>query len=72
MGDHARPLTTGDVARYCGVSRKVVIHWIQQGKLKAYKPLTPRGHYRIRRADFRAFLEEQGMPVDDSFFAEES
>jgi CheY-like chemotaxis protein len=43
-----------------------VIRWIQQGKLKAHT--TPGGHYRIRIADFRDFLERFHIPVDSSFF----
>lgn len=70
MRDNARILTTGDVARYCGVSRMGVLRWIRQGKLKAYR--TPGGHYRIRIADFRDFLEEYDIPADASFFGEET
>ncbi len=66
MRGNPRLLTTGDVARYCGVSRMGVIRWIQQGKLKAHT--TPGGHYRIRIADFRDFLERFHIPVDSSFF----
>jgi excisionase family DNA binding protein len=69
MKRHAKPLTTGDVARYCGVSRMAVIRWIKQGKLKAYT--TPGGHYRVRVADFRGFLEAFDMPVTGRFFGEE-
>jgi CheY-like chemotaxis protein len=46
-----------------------VIRWIQQGKLKAYT--TPGGHYRIRVADFRDFLERFRIPVDEAFFEAE-
>ncbi|MFQ5577536.1 MAG: helix-turn-helix domain-containing protein, partial [Anaerolineae bacterium] len=56
-----KPFTTGEVARYCGVSRMGVIRWIQQGKLKAY--VTPGGHYRIQATDFYAFLERFNMPL---------
>jgi len=68
MSNDAKPVTTGKVARYCGVTRNGVIRWIRQGKLKAFR--TPGGHYRIRKADFRAFLERFGIPVDESFFRE--
>jgi two-component system OmpR family response regulator len=66
MPNHARPLTTGEVADYCGVSRMGVLHWIRQGKLKAYT--TPGGHYRIRFADFYDFLQEFDIPIDTSVF----
>ena len=70
MEGNVRPLTTGDVAQYCGVSRMGVIRWIGQGKLKAYT--TPGGHYRIQVADFRDFLEEFDIPVAAFFFGEEA
>jgi len=61
-----KPLTTGDVARYCHVSQFTVSKWIRQGKLSAY--VTPGGHYRITLDKFRAFLNRYGMPIDDAFF----
>ena len=61
------PLSTGDVARYCGVSPGAVWKWVKKGKLKAYQ--LPGGQYRIERAAFRAFLRENDLPVDPSFFA---
>lgn len=70
MKDNTAPLTTGDVARYCGVSRMGVIRWIRQGKLKAYS--TPGGHYRIRLSDFRAFLERFDIPVDASLLGDDT
>ena len=58
--ENERPLTTGDVARQCYVSNAAVLKWIKSRKLKAYR--TPGGHYRIKRADFIAFLDDHGMP----------
>lgn len=55
-------LTTGEVAKYCGVNFRTVIRWIEKGYLKSYK-LPGRGDNRIPVADFIRFLEEQGMPV---------
>lgn len=63
-----RLLTTGDVARYCQVSPVTVFRWIRSGKLKAYT--TPGGHHRIRQSDFRGFLLNSGMPIDQAFFSE--
>lgn len=62
-----RPLTTGQVGRYCGVSHATVWKWIKKGKLKAYR--LPGGHYRIERGAFKAFLRQRNMPVDPEFFA---
>lgn len=58
----AKPLTTGQAARYCSVSQVTIINWIKKGQLKAYA--TPGGHHRILLTDFVAFLEEYQMPVD--------
>ena len=60
------PMTTGDVARYCHVTVPGVLKWIKADKLRAYS--TPGGHFRIRPQDFRRFLEENDMPVDEEFF----
>jgi len=64
-----RLLTTSEVAAYCQVTNDGVVKWIKAKKLRAYS--TPGGHYRIRKSDFREFLERFGMPVDAVFFAEE-
>jgi len=61
------PLSTGDVARYCGVSPGAVWKWVKKGRLKAYR--VPGGQYRIERGAFKAFLRENDMQVDPSFFA---
>lgn len=60
-------LTTRDVARYCGVTSVTVSRWIRGGRLKAYT--TPGGHYRIRKQDFKEFLEASGLPVDEQYFS---
>jgi excisionase family DNA binding protein len=57
------PLTTGQVAKWCHVSRASVLNWIRNGKLKAYS--TPGGHFRILASDLLPFLEAHGMPVDE-------
>ena len=62
-----KPLTTGDVAKYCHVTPIGVKKWIRSGKLKAYR--TPGGHYRINRDDFRGFLGRYRMPINEGFFS---
>ena len=42
-------MTTGEVARLCGVTPDAVLKWIKAGKLPATR--TPGGHYRVSRAD---------------------
>jgi len=64
-----RLLTTSEVAAYCQVTNDGVVKWIKAKKLRAYS--TPGGHYRIRKSDFKEFLERFGMPVDQEFFSEE-
>ncbi len=55
-----KPLTTGEIAKYCGVSRMGVWRWIKEGHLKAHR--TPGGHYRILPHDFETFLSETNFP----------
>jgi excisionase family DNA binding protein len=59
-------LTTGKIARYCHTSMSQVKRWIQTGDLKAIK--TTGGHFRVRKEDFRIFLETMGMPIVEDFF----
>ncbi|MGD8866568.1 MAG: helix-turn-helix domain-containing protein, partial [Gemmatimonadales bacterium] len=40
-------LSTGDVAKLCGVTPDAVLKWIKKGKMPATR--TPGGHYRISR-----------------------
>ena len=56
------PLTTGQVARYCGVNFRTVIRWIERGHLKAYK-LPGRGDNRVKVEDFLDFLKANEMPI---------
>ncbi|WP_419811410.1 helix-turn-helix domain-containing protein [Bacterioplanoides sp.] len=57
-------LTTGEVAKYCGVNFRTVIRWIERGHLEAYK-LPGRGDNRIPVESFVAFLKGNNMPVPD-------
>ena len=57
----AEYLTTGTVAKYCGVSKVTVLRWIDKGHLAAFR--LPEGHYRIHRDDFGKFLVKHGLPV---------
>ena len=58
----AKPITTGEAAKYCHVSQATVVNWIKEGKLKAYA--TPGGHHRILLSDLLSFLRAYHMPVD--------
>lgn len=57
-------LTTGEVARFCGVNFRTVIRWIERGHLDAYK-LPGRGDNRIPVESFIEFLKKNDMPVPD-------
>jgi two-component system response regulator VicR len=54
-------LTTGTVAKYCGVSKVTVLRWIEKGNLVAFK--LPGGQNRIHRDDFFAFANKHGIPL---------
>lgn len=55
-------LTTGDIAKYCGVNFRTVIRWIERGQLDAYK-LPGRGDNRVPVDSFVTFLNENNMPI---------
>ncbi|MAK92125.1 MAG: response regulator [Oceanospirillaceae bacterium] len=57
-------LTTGEVAKYCGVNFRTVIRWIERGHLDAYK-LPGRGDNRIPVNSFINFLQDNNMPVPE-------
>ena len=54
-------LTTGNVARHCGVSKVTVLRWIEKGNLTAFR--LPGGQNRIHRDDFYAFAVKHNIPV---------
>jgi excisionase family DNA binding protein len=61
--DKDRRLTTGDVMKYCHVSRSTVLKWVKVGSLKAY--LHPGGQYRITQSALIDFLKAHDMPIDE-------
>ena len=64
---NGRLLTTGEISKYCNVSRPTVLVWIKSGKLVAY--CLPSGHHRISRQTFWDFLAKHNMPIDEEFFS---
>jgi CheY-like chemotaxis protein len=59
-----RNLTTGDIAKMCGVNFRTVIRWIQRGHLKAFQ-LPGRGDNRVLIRDFIDFLNANDMPIPE-------
>ena len=53
--------TVFTASKYCSVSSKTIINWVDQGHIKAYR--TPGGHRRINRKDLESFMKKQGMPI---------
>lgn len=58
-------LTTGEVARYCGVTLRTVINWINKGLLVSHQLPGTRKDNRIMAKDLVAFMNENAMPVPD-------
>jgi len=54
-------LTVSQACKYCKVSSKTIINWVEAGHIKAYK--TVGGHRRIKKEDLDEFLKAKGMPL---------
>jgi len=54
-------LTVFQASKYCSVSPKTIINWIDAGHIEAYK--TVGGHRRIKKADLERFMKKQGIPI---------
>jgi excisionase family DNA binding protein len=62
-------LTVFKASKYCNVSPKTIINWIESGHIEAYK--TVGGHRRIKRTDLVAFMTKQGIPLPEEEPVEE-
>lgn len=58
---YKKPLSVGQVAEICRVSKKTVLNWIYDGGMKAFT--TYGGHYRVWPANVRKFLDTTGMDI---------
>jgi len=56
-------LTVFKASKYCNVSPKTIINWIEAGHIKAYK--TVGGHRRINITDLEDFMRKQGIPIPE-------
>jgi excisionase family DNA binding protein len=62
-------LTVFKASKYCNVSSKTIINWIDSGHIEAYK--TVGGHRRIKTSDLENFMKKQGIPIPEKEIAEE-
>jgi len=60
-GTYPEYLTTGVVARHCGVSKVTVLRWIEKGNLTSFR--LPGGQNRIHRDDFFDFATRHSIPI---------
>ncbi len=56
-------LTVFTASKYCNVSSKTIINWVDAGHIKAYR--TVGGHRRIKKPDLEAFMKKQGIPIPE-------
>lgn len=56
-------LSTHDVARFCGVTPRTVLRWVDAGVLPGY--LTGGGRRRIQKGDLIQFMQGRGMALPD-------
>ena len=54
-------LTVFTASKYCNVSSKTIINWVEAGHIKAYR--TVGGHRRIKKFDLESFMRTQGIPI---------
>jgi len=63
-----KPLSVGQAAKICRVSKKTVLNWIYRDALKAFT--TFGGHYRIWPGDLKAFLVKSRMDIPFEYIDE--
>ena len=61
--------TVFQASKYCNVSPKTIINWIEAGHIEAYK--TVGGHRRVKVADLESFMKKQGIPILEEGFGSE-
>ena len=61
--------TVFTASKYCNVSSKTIINWVDQGYINAYR--TPGGHRRINRKDLEAFMKKQGIPIPETMTSDD-
>ncbi len=61
--------TVFQASKYCNVSPKTIINWIDAGHIEAYR--TVGGHRRIKKAHLEAFMKKQGIPIPEEELPDE-
>jgi len=56
-------LTVFQASKYCRVSPKTIINWIDASHIEAYR--TVGGHRRIKKSHLEEFMKKQGIPIPD-------
>ncbi len=56
-------LTVFTASKYCHVSPKTIINWVDAGHIKAYRTIG--GHRRIKKDDLEEFMKKQGIPIPE-------
>lgn len=56
-------LTVFTASKYCNVSPKTIINWVDAGHIKAYRTIG--GHRRIKKEDLESFMRNQGIPIPE-------
>jgi excisionase family DNA binding protein len=56
-------LTVFQASKYCNVSPRTIINWIEAGHIEAYR--TVGGHRRIKRSTLEGFMRKQGIPTPE-------
>ena len=62
-------LTPSQASKYCKVSTKTIINWIEAGELSTLK--TAGGHRRIKKDDLDKFLKKKGLSLPEGIKIEE-
>ncbi len=63
-----RGLSLGKVAQYCGVTRKTILRWVQDGLIQSFT--LPSGHHRVQPEELVRFLRAHDMPVPEDLSGE--
>ena len=61
-------LTVVKAGKYCNVTPKTIVNWVDSGYITAYK--TAGGHRRIKLEDLHIFMKEKNIPIPKEMVAD--